>query len=77
MRRDFNRDVASARCSNPWDLDHVTGGSSGGPGIAVSADLCYGSLGTDTAGSIRMPASHCGIVGLKPTYAGASARVES
>jgi aspartyl-tRNA(Asn)/glutamyl-tRNA(Gln) amidotransferase subunit A len=59
---------------NPWDLDHVTGGSSGGPGIAVSADLCYGSLGTDTAGSIRMPASHCGIVGLKPTYGRVSTR---
>jgi aspartyl-tRNA(Asn)/glutamyl-tRNA(Gln) amidotransferase subunit A len=59
---------------NPWDLEHVTGGSSGGPGIAVSADLCYGSIGTDTAGSIRMPASHCGIVGLKPTYGRVSTR---
>ena len=53
---------------NPWALDHVTGGSSGGPGIAVAAGLCYGSLGTDTAGSVRMPAAHCGIVGFKPTY---------
>jgi aspartyl-tRNA(Asn)/glutamyl-tRNA(Gln) amidotransferase subunit A len=53
---------------NPWALDHVTGGSSGGPGIAVVAGLCYGSIGTDTAGSVRMPAAHCGIVGFKPTY---------
>lgn len=53
---------------NPWDLDRITGGSSGGPGVAVAAGLCFGSIGTDTAGSIRMPAAHCGIVGLKPTY---------
>ena len=53
---------------NPWALDRVTGGSSGGPGVAVAADLCYGALGTDTAGSVRMPASHCGDAGLKPTY---------
>jgi aspartyl-tRNA(Asn)/glutamyl-tRNA(Gln) amidotransferase subunit A len=53
---------------NPWAPDHATGGSSGGPGIAVAAGLCYGSIGTDTAGSVRMPAAHCGIVGLKPTY---------
>jgi aspartyl-tRNA(Asn)/glutamyl-tRNA(Gln) amidotransferase subunit A len=59
---------------NPWALDRVTGGSSGGPGVAVSADLCFGSLGTDTAGSIRMPASHCSIVGLKPTYGRVSTR---
>ena len=59
---------------NPWNVAHVTGGSSGGPGIAVAAGLCYGSIGTDTAGSIRMPASHCGIVGLKPTYGRVSTR---
>jgi aspartyl-tRNA(Asn)/glutamyl-tRNA(Gln) amidotransferase subunit A len=59
---------------NPWRLDRATGGSSGGPGVAVAAGLCYGSLGTDTAGSIRMPASHCGIVGLKPTYGRVSTR---
>ena len=59
---------------NPWALDRVTGGSSGGAGVAVAADLCYGALGTDTAGSVRMPSSHCGIVGLKPTYGRVSTR---
>ncbi len=52
---------------NPWDLRLVTGGSSGGSGAAVAADLCYGALGTDTGGSIRVPSSWCGIVGIKPT----------
>jgi len=52
---------------NPWALDRITGGSSGGPGAALAASLCLGSLGSDTGGSIRMPASMCGIVGLKPT----------
>ncbi len=53
---------------NPWNLDHITGGSSTGPGAAVAAGLCMGAVGEDTAGSIRNPASLCGIVGLKPTY---------
>jgi len=53
---------------NPWNLDHNPGGSSGGAGAAVAADLCLGALGTDTGGSVRIPASCCGIVGLKPTY---------
>jgi len=59
-------DVGAPR--NPWHLDRFTGGSSSGSGAAVAAGLCFGSLGTDTGGSIRGPAAHCGIVGLKPTY---------
>jgi aspartyl-tRNA(Asn)/glutamyl-tRNA(Gln) amidotransferase subunit A len=60
--------------SNPWNRDHEPGGSSSGSGAAVAAGLCFGALGTDAGGSIRKPASHCGIVGLKPTYGRVSRR---
>ena len=59
---------------NPWNTAHVTGGSSSGSAAAVAACLCYGAIGTDTAGSIRLPAAYCGITGLKPTYGMVSTR---
>jgi aspartyl-tRNA(Asn)/glutamyl-tRNA(Gln) amidotransferase subunit A len=59
---------------NPWNTEHITGGSSSGSAAAVAAGLCYGAIGTDTAGSIRLPAACCGIAGLKPTYGLVSTR---
>lgn len=53
---------------NPWSLDRMAGGSSGGSGAAVAADLCVAAVGTDTGGSIRIPAALCGVVGLRPTF---------
>lgn len=55
-------------CRNPWNVEHISGGSSSGSGVSVAARLAFGSLGSDTGGSVRLPAGMCGLVGLKPTY---------
>ena len=62
------------RTENPWRLGHTPGGSSGGTGAAVAARLCAAGLGTDTMGSVRLPAAYCGVAGLKPTHGAISSR---
>ena len=65
---EFAYGVTTPGTANPWDLERSAGGSSGGSAAAVAAGLVAGALGTDTAGSIRIPSSCCGVVGLKPTW---------
>lgn len=65
---EFALGIETPPTKNPWDLSRIPGGSSGGSAAAISADLAIFALGTDTGGSIRIPASMCGITGLKPTY---------
>lgn len=71
---EFAYGVITPTTRNPWNLDHITGGSSGGSAAAIAAQMCQGAVGTDTAGSIRIPSSACGTIGLKPTYGRVSRR---
>ena len=66
--------AASVPAHNPWNLDRITGGSSAGSAAAVSAGLCFGSVGSDDGGSVRIPGAHCGVVGFKTSYGRVSTR---
>jgi Asp-tRNA(Asn)/Glu-tRNA(Gln) amidotransferase A subunit family amidase len=68
VTQEYAAGVISDPCRNPWDLDRIPGGSSGGSAAAVAVGTCLGALGSDTGGSIRIPASLTGTVGLKPTF---------
>jgi Asp-tRNA(Asn)/Glu-tRNA(Gln) amidotransferase A subunit family amidase len=68
VTQEYAAGVISEPCRNPWDLDRIPGGSSGGSAAAVALGTCLGALGSDTGGSIRIPASLTGTVGLKPTF---------
>lgn len=65
---EFAYGIATPTTGNPWNVDHIPGGSSGGSGATLAARGCFMAMGTDTGGSIRIPAAVCGTVGLKPTY---------
>jgi aspartyl-tRNA(Asn)/glutamyl-tRNA(Gln) amidotransferase subunit A len=65
---EFAEGVTTPPTRNPWNLDRIPGGSSGGSAAALAASLCIGATGTDTGGSIRIPSALCGVVGIKPTY---------
>ncbi|WP_244198349.1 amidase [Nocardia neocaledoniensis] len=65
---EFAYGVVTPTTRNPWNTDHIPGGSSGGSGAALAARMVLGAIGTDTAGSIRIPSAVCGVTGLKPTY---------
>lgn len=71
---EFAYGVITPTTRNPWNLDHIPGGSSGGSGAAVAARMCQGAIGSDTGGSVRIPSAVCGTVGLKPTYGRVSRR---
>jgi aspartyl-tRNA(Asn)/glutamyl-tRNA(Gln) amidotransferase subunit A len=74
VTQEFAAGVISAPARNPWDPDRIPGGSSGGSAAAVAARVCAIAVGSDTGGSIRIPASVCGVAGLKPTYGRVSKR---
>ncbi len=71
---EFAFGVITPTTRNPWNLEHIPGGSSGGSGAALSAGMCHLAIGTDTGGSIRIPSAVCGVTGLKPTYGRVSRR---